>query len=328
MGVVRKWVFPIIRILIFAAIAAALVKLAFFGGLTAATDTARPTGAVTEPIAVAETRTIRNDVTLEATIVADAAVPVRATAAGEVLKVLVGTGTVVAPTTPIATVRQTTTRADGTPLIKTVTLVAGAGGTVSDLALLPAQQIAVGDVLAQIAPPTFSVTGSIPAAQQYRLLNKPTTAAVTIVGGPQPFVCTNLTITTPLAGAGEAGAGAANPSGQGVAAPATTTTVRCAVPAGVTVFSGLAAKVAIPGGSAAGVVALPVTAVEGTPGGAGTVYLPKSGGGSTAQKVTLGISDGTWVQVTAGLAKGDRVLQYVPGAAEQAGATQQAGFGG
>ncbi|MBI5159940.1 MAG: hypothetical protein HY996_00730 [Micrococcales bacterium] len=332
MGVARTWVFPIIRILIFVAIAAALVKLAFFGGLTQGSDRAVPTGTVSDPTVTAEKRTIRNDVKLDATIVADAAVPVRATAAGEVLKVLVATGQGVAGNTPIATVRQITVRADGTPSVKTVTLVAGAGGTVSDLALLPTQQIGVGDTLAQIAPPTFSVVGTIQPAQQYRLLNRPSTAQVTVVGGPQPFECTGLTITTPLAGAGGAGAGAPAASDPGPAtAPAATTTVRCAVPAGVTVFSGLAAKVAVPGGSAEGALALPVTAVEGTPGGAGTVYAPAatSGGDPAAKKVTLGVSDGKWVQVTGGLTAADQVLQYVPGAADQQAAdAQQAGFGG
>ena len=32
MGIARRWVFPILRLVVFAAIAAALVKLAFFGG--------------------------------------------------------------------------------------------------------------------------------------------------------------------------------------------------------------------------------------------------------------------------------------------------------
>lgn len=331
MSIARTWVFPVIRILIFAAIAAALVKLAFFGGLTQGSDRAVPSGAVSDPTVTAEKRTIRNDVKLDATIVADAAVPVRASAAGEVVKVLVATGQGVAPATPIATVKQTTVRPDGTPSMRTVTLVAGAAGTVSDLALLPTQQIAVGDTLAQVAPPTFSVVGTIQPAQQYRLLNKPATAQVTIVGGPQPFECSGLSITTPLAGAGTAGPPSESAGDPASGATASTTTVRCAVPAGVTVFSGLSAKVAVPGGSAQGALALPVTAVEGTPGGAGTVYAPATGGGGdpTAKKVTLGVSDGTWVQVTGGLSATEPVLQYVPGAADQRAAdAQQVGFGG
>ena len=49
-GMVRKWILPILRLVVFAAIAVALAKLAFFGGFgTAGTDSAVPTGAVADP---------------------------------------------------------------------------------------------------------------------------------------------------------------------------------------------------------------------------------------------------------------------------------------
>ena len=318
-GVMRRWVFPVLRLVVFAAIAAALVKLAFFSGATAGADGVRPTGVVSEPTTTVASGSIRNDLTLDATVFADAAAPVRATAAGEVTKVAVAPGAAVDAGTPVAVVKQqlATPAADGSPRYGTVTITAGAAGTVSAVAVLVGQQVAVGDVLAQVAPPTFNVTGSIAAVQQYRLLTKPTEAKVTIAGGPAPFTCTGLSVSAPLAGASAGSDGVAqapapsagSPSGAGSTGGPT---VRCAVPADVTVFAGLAAKVTISAGSADDALLVPATAVEGA-GAAGTVYRPATDGGApTAVKVQLGIFDGQQVQIVSGLKKGDEILQFVP----------------
>lgn len=332
MGIGRRWVLPILRIVVFAAIAAALVKLAFFGGLTAASDGAVPTGEVSDPTTQVENRTITNTVTVDATVLADAAAPIRSTVAGSVVKVLAAKGATVAATTPIATVKVTLTRADGTPYDRVVTLTAGAAGVLSALDLLPQQTLAVGDTIGQVAPPTFNVSGSIRPEQQYRLLDRPTTATVRVTGGPQPFECTGLTISAPLAGESPAGSNPGTADAVGGASGSGTsggTTVRCAVPAGVTVFSGLAAKVAIPGGRAEKVPALPATAVEGTAGGDGAVYLPGSKGADPEKKpVKLGLTDGRWVQIASGLTASDQVLLYVPGRADEAAATRGPGYGG
>ena len=117
--------------------------------------------------------------------------------------------------------------------------------------------VSVGEEVGQVAPPTFNVTATLSPEQQYRLLNKPTEAEVQVTGGPAPFICTGLTITTPLAGAGSGGDGESGGTG------GSTTTVRCAVPADVTVFAGLTAKVTIAGGIAENVLTVPLTAVEG-----------------------------------------------------------------
>jgi macrolide-specific efflux system membrane fusion protein len=328
-GIARKWVFPIIRILIFAAIAAALIKLAFVGGIAASRDAATATGQVTDPEVAITTGTIHNDVVLDATVSADAAVPVRATLAGEVRKVLVAAGQGVAVGTPILQIRAEVSNADGTTSVKTATVVSGAAGMLSDLPVLVGQLVSVGDAVAQVAPPTFSVTGSLAPAQQYRLLNKPTEAQVAITGGPAPFTCTGLTISTPLAGAGSgssAGTGSTGADGTTTGSTGSSTTVRCAVPGDVTVFAGLAAKMTISGGVAENVLVAPITAVEGSA-GTGVVYVadPK-GGKPTTKKVTLGINDGEKVQLTGGVAEGDMVLEFVPGAAVDQAAKN--GFGG
>ena len=321
-GIARRWVFPIIRIVIFLLIAAALVKLAFFGGLGAApSDAAVPTGRVTDPTVQVEKGSIANDVVLDASIQADPAVPVRATLAGEVRKVLVAAGQAVAPGTPVLTIRSDVPNPDGTTSTKTATVNAGAAGILSSLPVLVGQTVAIGDVVAQVAPTTFSVVASLPAAQQYRLLNRPTEASTAIKGGPAPFTCTGLAITTPLAGATTGGSdstGSSADSGAGGQA-GSTATVRCAVPAGVTVFAGLAAKLTIDGGKADGVLVVPTTAVEGAV-GTGNVYLPSESGGKPAkQAVGLGLTDGKQVQITTGLKEGDTILQFVPGAAADPG---------
>lgn len=326
-GVARRWVFPIIRILVFAAIAAALIKLAFIGGSAGTTDAATATGAVSDPQVAITTGTIHNDVVLDATVSADAAVPVRATLAGEVRKVLVAAGQGVAAGTPVLTIRAEVPSADGTTTsIKTATVLAGAAGVVSDLPVLVGQLLSVGDTVAQIAPPTFSVSGSLAPAQQYRLLNKPTEAQVSITGGPAAFTCTGLTITTPLAGAGSGSGSDTGADGGSTGSSGGTTTVRCSVPSEVTVFGGLAAKMTISGGVATDVLVAPITAVEGSA-GTGVVYLAaKDGGKPTTKKVTLGINDGQQVQITGGVAEGDMILEFVPGAA--ADQATKNGFGG
>jgi membrane fusion protein, macrolide-specific efflux system len=352
-GIARRWVFPILRVVVFAAIGVALVKLAFFNGATEGSDRLKPTGAISDPTAIVETGSIRNDVSLDATVYPDAAVAVRATVAGEITKVAASTGQGVEGGTAVVVVKQTiestgtiTTNQSVTdpdtgevttipvsqpkpPTIKSVTVTAGAAGTISSLTALVGQQVAVGDVIAQVAPPTFNVTGTIPSVDQYRLLSKPTEATVTISGGPEPFTCTGLTITAPLAGSGatggsDGGAGASDGAASGASGSSSSggPTVRCAVPAGVTVFGGLAAKVKIGAGSAEDALLVPATAVEGA-GANGTVYRAGAKGAApTPVKVTLGIFDGTKVQIVAGLKKGDEILQYVPSKADQQAADE------
>ena len=308
MGVARRWVFPIIWMVIFAVIAAALVKVAFFpDSASAGGDGAVPTGEIVEPQVPVMLGTIRNDVVLDGTVNADAAVPVKATLAGEVRKVIGVQGQAVAPDTELLTIRSETINPDGTTSAKTVTVKAGAAGVLSSFTVLQGQMVTVGETVGQIAPPSFNVTATLAPEQQYRLLEQPTEATVTVTGGPAGFVCTGLTITTPLAGAGSGtGDGETPGSGSG-------TTVKCAVPADVTVFPGLTAKLTIAGGIAENVLTLPMTAVEGAA-GSGIVYVVLPDGSNEERPVTLGINDGINVEITGGITEGELVLQFVPGA--------------
>lgn len=316
MGVARRWVFPILRIVVFAVIAVALVKLAFFSDAGDSDGGAVPTGSIVDPQIPVARGSIVNDVSLAATVSADAAVPVRANAVGTVDEVFVAEGATVAQGDKLYDIRVETPRdpvegvdAEGNPtvtqpkpIVTFSKVLAPANGVVSSLTVLHGQAVAVGDTTGQIAPPTFSVSGSLSPEQQYRLLDRPTEATVTIAGGPAPFTCTGLAITAPLQG--EAGA---------EGAPATGATVRCAVPADVTVFSGLTATVTIPAGQADDVLVVPTTAVEGGA-GTGVVYVVLPDGGSEPRDVTLGLTDGSMVEITGGVEEGELLLQFTPGA--------------
>src|SRR3712207_6548703 len=100
MSVLRTVVFPALRLLIWAVIAAALVVLAFRGGSGLGTEPAGgpgpsfvDTGSPHIPVAVG---TVSNTVSVSGTVVADPSVPVKATAAGEVSKLLAQPGRVTA----------------------------------------------------------------------------------------------------------------------------------------------------------------------------------------------------------------------------------------
>jgi macrolide-specific efflux system membrane fusion protein len=312
LNVARKWVFPILRILIFAAIAVALVKIAFFAAPEVEASPEVPTGTIIDPQVAVTVGTIRNDVAVQGTVAADAARPIQATLAGEVTEIVAAVGATVAADDRVLTIRQEvpgTIAADGSigaSTFKTVVVRAPAAGVVSNISVIKGQTVEVGDSVGQVAPPSFNVSGTLEPDQLYRLLNQPTEATVTVTGGPAPFACTNLTITTSLAGEEPATDGSTGGAG---------TAVRCAVPAEITVFNGLQAEMSIPGGVAENVLVVPVTAVEGIA-EAGNVYIPLEDGTNEVRPVVLGLNDGINVQVVSGLAEGDMVLQFVPGAPE------------
>jgi len=299
-NVARKWVFPIIRILIFVAIAAALVKIAFFAD-PVVDDAAQPTGEIVEPQVEVALGSILNDVTLTGTVANDAPVSIKATLSGVVYDVYVGAGQHVDPGTEILRLRAEVMNPDGTSYVDYETVVSPASGTLSTFTALEGQTFAVGDDVGKVSPATFNVSGTIAPEQQYRLLNQPTEAQVTITGGPAPFACTNLTIS------------AASGSTPGTEGSTSTTTVRCSVPADVTVFAGLSASLVLAGGVAENVLVVPITAVEGTA-QTGNVYFVLPDGSTEVRPVTLGLNDGINVEVKEGLAEGDLILQFIPGA--------------
>lgn len=302
MGVWRKWIFPIIRILIFAAIAAALVKIAFFGDITQESNPEVPTATITEPQIAVEVGTIQNDVVLQGTVAADEAIEVKATAPGVLRAVNVAAGARVKAGAELFVIREEVMRNDGTSWLRDIKVTAPASGIVSSVAVLVGQSTSIGDVIAKIAPPSFHVSATLAPEQQYRLLSQPADAQVQVLGGPAPFTCTGLSISTALAGAGDGD-------------PASGTILRCVVPADVRVFAGLAAEVTVAGGVAENVLTAPITAVEGTS-ETGNVYFVLADGSTELRPVTLGLNDGITVEIKEGVAEGDLILQFVPGAQE------------
>lgn len=309
MGVWRKWIFPIIRIIIFAAIAVALVKVAFFGDVDQQDDPDFPSAVIAEPQIPVEIGTIRNDVVLQGTVAADEAVEVKATAPGVLRKVNAGVGAWIDAGAELFVIREQVMRDDGTSWLRDIKVTAPVSGTISSVAVIVGQSATIGDAIAKIAPPSFHVSATLAPEQQYRLLNQPTEAQIQVLGGPAPFTCTGLTITSALAGAGDGDSGAG-------------TTLRCAVPAEVRVFPGLAAEVTIAGGIAEDVLTAPITAVEGTS-ETGNVYFVLPDGTTEPRPVTLGLNDGTAVEIKDGVSEGDLILQFVPGAVENPAAMEE-----
>jgi len=324
-NVMRKWVFPILRLLVIAAIAVALVKLAFFADTAEAQDPAQPSGEVVEPQVPVALGTITNDVTLPGTVSSDAAVPVKAVAVGTVDELFFAPGQTVTAgdkiydikvetvLDPVETTDETglVTIEQPKPAITFEKVYAPADGVLSALTVIHGQSVAIGDITGQVAPPSYSVSGTLSPEQQYRLVTQPTEASIAITNGPAPFTCTGLRISTPLAGADAEAPGA--DTGSGAPAGGSGTTVSCAIPPEVTVFPGLAAQITIAGGKAENVLVVPTTAVKGSA-ETGVVWLVAEDGSTEERPVTLGMNDGTSVQVVEGLAEGDLINQFVPGA--------------
>ncbi|MBX3194993.1 MAG: efflux RND transporter periplasmic adaptor subunit [Schumannella sp.] len=304
MSFARKWVFPILRILIFAAIAVALVKLAFFADPVEQGGEV-PTGQIVDPTIPVMIGTIQNDVVLSGTVNSNPAIPVRATFGGEVIEVYVKAGKTVKKGTTVMKVRAELVNMNGTPYTRTETVKAGANGVLSSFTVLKGQQVGIGDIIGQVAPQSFNVTATIAPEQLYRLTEKPADAQVTVQGGPAPFTCTNLSIITPLPGSG----GSDGSEGEGSG-----TTVRCSVPSDVRVFAGLVADITIAGGIAENVLVVPMTAVLGAA-DSGIVYVVGADGEREERPVTLGLNDGVNVEIIDGLAEGELIYQFVPGAA-------------
>jgi membrane fusion protein (multidrug efflux system) len=330
MSVVRTIVLPALRLLVWAVIAVALVVLAFRGGTgeSATAGPGAPTLELGSPTVAVARGMVTNTVSVTGTVVADSAVPVKATAAGTVRRLLVAAGASVTAGQSLFEIRfeeeldpVAGTDADGNPTstprpprVRTVTVTAPAAGTLTTLDVLVDQIVAVGDRAGAISPGTLSVTASLSQAEQFRLLAPPSTADVEVHGGPAPFTCTELTLGAPPAtddgSQGDPGAGVPV-EGSGGGGGGGGTTARCKVPADVTVFPGMGATVLVQAGSAENVLVVPITAVQGSV-QTGSVWVVGEDGAQEERTVTLGLTDGDQVEVREGLAEGEQVLQFVP----------------
>ncbi len=281
----RRWIFPLLMVVIFGAVAAALVKLAFFPDSSDAAVT--PSAGISESVVAVERGEVVNALSLTGTVARDESFPLRSEIDGVVTTVHVGEGQAVAAGQVLFTIKQNDP-------VRSIDVKAPEAGDVGELAVVKGQPISVGGELATLTPARFHVLSTVEPVQLYRLLNAPSEASVTIQGGPAPFVCTGLKVQVAEDG---------------------TTSVRCAVPGDQVVFAGLQATLDITVGTVQDVLVVPTTAVRGGA-GSGVVWVD-AGDGSDAEEreVTLGVGDGTIVEVTGGLEEGEQIRQFVPGLA-------------
>ncbi|MBN9178489.1 MAG: efflux RND transporter periplasmic adaptor subunit [Microbacterium sp.] len=278
----RRWIFPLLLLVVCAAIATALVKLAFFPDRTDAASIA-PGGEVTAPVVTAERGSITSVLTVDGTVARDEAITVRAQVEGTVTAVAVSAGQSVAAGQVLFTVKQVETE-------RRIDVTAPEAGDLTSFELVAGQSVALGAEVAKLSPARFHVVGKVDPVLLYRLVGAPTDAQVTIQGGPAPFTCTGLRVQVAEDG---------------------TTSMVCAVPGDQQVFAGLKASLVVQIGTATDVLVVPVTAVTGGA-GTGTVWVD-AGGAAEERAVQLGLTDGTSVEVTGGLDEGETVRQFVPG---------------
>lgn len=318
----KRYVLPTIKVLIALVVAVALTRIAFFpsdGDESAGGPT--PSYDVTAQTTTAVVGDISNTVNVKGQVVEDAAVQVQATLNGVVDSFEVAKGSYITAGAPLLYLKRVepqeprqTVDEEGNVTTEKVpdkvtwaTVYAPADGIVS-YNVIEGQETTIGMVVATVAPGTYSAVGTISPSQQYQLTNAPTTAMLTLEGGPSPFECQNLTIGTKPRTASTTEATPAPQDG-------TSVQVRCPVPTDQQVFPGLPVTIGIDAGSATGAVLVPVTAVEGSS-GTGNVWVvtdPAHPDLAEKRQVTLGINDGTSVQVTEGLSEGEEILLFVPG---------------
>lgn len=328
----RRLIMPILRLLVAVVIAIALVKLAFFNS-PAEEKAKEPWADFSPSTVVANVGDISQDLLLDGSVVVDPATDLKATAAGKVARFEVADGDYVEVGAPLLTVTrqeqgepteerneegQVTTTPGQTETIYG-TIYANASGKVK-FSVLQGQELTIGTPVGSISPETLSIQANLTPAQRYRMTAVPESATITVTPGPAPFDCHNLTISTPTESPkqGPAPAPAPAPEGGGPApgdsagSQQTSATISCGVPGEITVYPGMAAKMAMHMGDATGVLLVPITAVKGDY-ESGAVWKVVPGQEPQRTQVQLGLSDGLMVEVKSGLQAGDEILEFIPG---------------
>ncbi|MCK8466451.1 biotin/lipoyl-binding protein [Microbacterium sp. KSW4-16] len=279
----RRWIFPLLLVVVFGACAAALVKIAFFPDR--AETIVSPDAGITDPIIAVERGSVVNALTLTGNIARDETFGVRSELDGTVTAVHVSEGAAVSAGQKLFTVRQEYPR-------KEIDVLAPEAGDVSEIALVKGQMTSVGTETYKLTPARYHLLATVDPVQLYRLVNAPSEATITITGGPAPFACTGVRVQVSAEG---------------------TASVRCAIPKDQTVFAGLPATLDLALGQVDDALVVPVTAVQGGA-GSGVVWVDAADGSEPEERtVTLGVNDGVIVEVTEGLAEGDSIREFVPG---------------
>ncbi|RJU02911.1 biotin/lipoyl-binding protein [Arthrobacter frigidicola] len=342
MAVLRRAVFPAAWLLVFLIIAAALVKLAFFSAAEPPPSSGFPAAEVLTPTVPVTRGTVANTVELTGTVAADEGVSIRSTAAGEVVYLFAEEGQEVSAGDPLFQVRTPAevqpqppadTEGEGEdsgvpvpapePVYEYFDITAPVSGTLASFPPLIGEGVSIGQSLGSVSPGTYHVAGTLTAAQQFRLLDRPSSAVITIAGGSAPFTCKDPQIGDPEPEAGgtppasERTAMAGPMGGEGLpaagddgSAPAGELT--CGIPAEVPSFAGLSASINLSAGVAENVMTVPTTAVQGSI-AEGIVWVLGAEGAQEEREVELGLNDGSTVEILSGLTEGENVLEFVPG---------------
>jgi multidrug efflux pump subunit AcrA (membrane-fusion protein) len=169
-------------------------------------------------------------------------------------------------------------------------------GTVGKLTTAKGQFVVSGQTLLTVIPSRLDVIASVPQDQLYRFYTQPLSIQALIPKQAEPLDCAYQSI------------GANLPTTGATAVLQDEIDLRCVLPDGTSVFPGVRAKVVSVTAEVDDALTLPLTAVErGASGTAGVVWLVEKGKEPVRTNVTLGITDGTRIQIVSGLFAGQRV---------------------
>lgn len=193
--------------------------------------------------------------------------------------------------------------AGGSPVVRVgdVPLTAPHDGIVADLPAAEGTRVGRGATAAVVRHGGLAVQIQVPAEQAYRVATAPTSAKTTIDGGPGGLECT-------LAGT----VSAPEEAGQGQEDSATPYSALCLLPLDTEAVPGLTARVGLQLETREDVLTLPLSAVSGRQ-SSGEVAVLSADGTVERRPVGLGVSDGTLIEITEGLAEGDEVTVAAPG---------------
>lgn len=337
MTVWTKIVFPALRILLWAIIALALVKIAFLSApKTSDGDDIVPFSDFSASTYAVETGSIVNNIEVDASVIADPAVERLAGKSGYVGYWAVPDGSKVIEGQPVVEIRQRIMSSasedeDGNPIEPAdtgrfirYTLDAPTGGVVKYVAELD-EEVTKKSVVFSVEPNTLSIEGNLSPQDRYRLLDDPTKAEITLVGGPATFTCKNLSVGNKLAVVNASNEDDGVDSGSIYDVPPesvegsseTAVKMTCPAPKKVRLFAGLNGKMTVLAGKAKDVVIVPITAVQGVMETGRVWVVDPTTGEESERDVTLGLSDGEMIEIKEGLSAGDSIRQFAPGNMEE-----------
>lgn len=353
MAALRRYVFPLIWMLILAVIALSLARMAFFPADASGADEDPdvPTAEFDQYAVVpVETSDIASALTLPATVQPDEGTELKATDEGEINKIWAREGDTVEKGQRILQVRvpeepapvdipaempaegtadgedPSGEGADAEPVeqpapqpvqteqqYRYLTLYANAPGKITGLTLAEWESVATGDVVATISPGTYSIVAELTPEQQLSLLDVDIDASAILPTSTDPVHCKAPGITEDTEVEKPEAPQIDPMTGEENTSSVSAAQLECPVPDGTRIVPGLSVEVTVKLGSASGVLTVPTTAAEGT-GESGTVYVLDEVTGEPAPvEVALGLRGDGIVEITEGLEEGQEILQFVPG---------------